>query len=319
MNRNKLYIVVPCYKEEAALPETNRQLCGLLQQMIANGEVDGQSRIMYVDDGSPDATWALIERYAAESPLVCGVKLAANRGHQHALLAGLHTAKDMADITISIDADLQDDIEAIREMVAQYRRGYDIVYGVRRRRDTDTWFKRTSALAFYKLMHWLGVKSVYNHADFRLMSRRAVEQLCQYRERNLFLRGLVPLLGYSSTTVSYDRKERTAGESKYPLKKMIAFAADGITSFSTFPLHLLLRAGILFIFVSVAILAYVLYRYIIHDVVPGWASIMISIWFVGGCMLVGLGIVGEYIGKIYIEVKDRPRFDVEKTTWEKDK
>lgn len=316
MTPGTLYIVVPCYKEEAVLPETNRQLCSLLQSLISSGEIDERSRVMYVDDGSPDTTWQLIEQYSASSNLVCGVKLAANSGHQHALLAGLHTAKTMCDMTVSIDADLQDDINAIREMVKLYHEGNDIVYGVRQSRETDTFFKRNTALAFYKVMKWLGVRSVYNHADFRLMSRRAVEQLCRYRERNLFLRGLVPLLGYPSASVSYDRKERQAGESKYPLKKMIAFAAEGITSFSSFPLRILLRTGMAFIVVSVAILTYVLYRYITHDVVPGWASLMVSIWFVGGCVLSGLGIVGEYIGKIYIEVKDRPRFNVEKTTWQ---
>ena len=306
-----LFIVVPCYNEEETLPESNRQLCEYLNMLITDGRVSSDSRIMYVDDGSRDSTWSLIAEYNEKMELVTGVKLAANCGHQHALLAGLYTAKEHADIMVSIDADLQDDYHVIGDMVAMYMKGIDIVYGVRRKRDTDTWFKRFTAQSFYRIMSALGVKSVYNHADFRLMSRRAVEQLCRYRERNLFLRGLVPLIGYKTDKVYYDRKERMAGESKYPLKKMIQFAADGITSFSTYPLHLLFFTGLFFILVSLGILIWVVCRYLTNNVVPGWSSLMLSVWFVGGCILVGMGILGEYIGKVYIEVKDRPRFNIE--------
>ena len=312
----RLVIVVPCYNEEAVLTETNKRLTGLLGELTAKSKIAANSFVAYVDDGSKDATWPLICQLQQAGSQVRGVKLAHNAGHQNALMAGMESFKTEADAIVTIDADLQDDVNAIAEMVDSYLEGSDIVYGVRKERQTDTVFKRTTALAFYKLMAAMGTDTVYNHADYRLMSRRAVEALCEYPERNLFLRGLVPLLGYPSASVSYDRKERQAGESKYPLKKMIAFAAEGITSFSSFPLRILLRTGMAFIVVSVAILTYVLYRYITHDVVPGWASLMVSIWFVGGCVLSGLGIVGEYIGKIYIEVKDRPRFNVEKTTWQ---
>ena len=246
-------------------------------------------------------------------PYVVGVKLAGNVGHQNALMAGLTTAKDYADIIVSIDADLQDDVEVIPDMVRQYDNGYDIVYGVRRKRDTDTFFKRTTAQGFYKLMNWLGVKTIYNHADYRLMSQRAVEKLTAFRERNLFLRGMVPLIGYKTTSVYYDRAERFAGESKYPLAKMVNFAIEGITSFSIRPLRLLLYMGMIFILVSLCILCWVLVKFIAGSVVPGWSSLMLSVWFVGGCILVGLGTVGEYIGKIYMEVKDRPRYNIEKT------
>ncbi len=311
MEKPVLYIVVPCYNEEEVLEETNRQLCALLGTMMAEGQVSAESRLLYVDDGSRDATWSLIERFHGQTAMVCGVKLAANSGHQRALLAGLYASKSHSDIMVSIDADLQDDIGVIPDMVSAYARGCDVVYGVRRRRTTDTFFKRFTAQSFYRVMGFLGVKTVYNHADFRLMSRRAVEELFRYKERNLFLRGLVPLIGYPSDVVYYDRKERLAGESKYPLRKMLSFAAEGITSFSVQPLHLLLYLGAIFILVSLLIFCYVIYRYITHDVVPGWASLILSVWFVGGCVLVGLGIVGEYVGKIYIEAKGRPRFNIE--------
>ena len=266
-----------------------------------------------VDDGSRDRTWEIIERLHAANPLVGGVKLAANSGHQNALLAGLFTACEKADIMVSIDADLQDDVEVIPEMVRKYLEGNDVVYGVRKSRATDTWFKRTTALGFYKFMRTLGVKSVYNHADYRLMSRRAVRQLSNYRERNLFLRGLVPLVGYKSDKVYYDRAKRFAGESKYPLKKMLNFAIDGITSFSIQPLRLLFHTGLLFILISFCIFIWVLYKYFTGDVVTGWSSLILSIWFVGGTILTGLGITGEYIGKMYMEVKDRPRYNIEET------
>ena len=306
-----LYIVVPCYNEQDMLPISNEQLTTFLRGLVEEDIVNAESRVMYVDDGSHDKTWELISEYAHANSSVTGVKLAGNVGHQNALLAGLTTAKDYADIMVSIDADLQDDISVIREMIEKYKSGCDIVYGVRNKRTTDTWFKRTTALGFYKLMRSLGVKSVYNHADYRLMSRRAVEQLCQYRERNLFLRGIVPLIGYKTANVYYDRMERVAGESKYPLSKMMNFAVDGITSFSVKPVRMILFSGIIFLLISFLILIYVLYSLFADKAVPGWSSLILSIWFVGGCILVAIGIIGEYIGKIYIETKDRPRYNIE--------
>lgn len=311
MENNRLMIVVPCYNEQDVLNQSDERLRQLLSIMIDEGFVAQDSRILYVNDGSTDGTWNIIEQLTQQHPCVCGLKLAANVGHQNALMAGLEEAARLADIIVSIDADLQDDINVIPEMVANWRQGNDIVYGVRNRRDSDSWFKRNTALAFYRLMQRLGVRSVYNHADFRLMSRRAVEQLCRYRERNLFLRGVVPLVGYRSATVYYDRVARTAGESKYPLSKMINFAADGITSFSIKPVRMVLALGLIFILVALTMLVYVLVAYFGGLTVSGWASLMLSIWFVGGFILLGLGIVGEYIGKIYIEVKDRPRYNVE--------
>ena len=305
-----LYIVVPCYNEEEVLRETNRRLTALLRRLVEEGKVSADSRVMYVNDGSRDRTWQLIRQFHDEGP-VRGVNLAGNVGHQHALLAGMTVAKDLCDVLVSIDADLQDDIEAIPAMLARFADGCDIVYGVRKERKTDTFFKRNTALAFYKLMRALGVKSVYNHADYRLMSKRAVEQLCRYKERNLFLRGIVPLVGYRTDTVYYDRSARLAGESKYPFSKMLNFAIDGITSFSVKPLRLIVALGIAMVIMSLAIFVYVLTAYAQDNVVPGWSSLMISIWFVGGCTLISLGVVGEYIGKIYIEVKERPQYNIE--------
>ena len=312
----RVYIVVPCYCEEEALPAANAVLTALLDRIAATGRIDAQSRVLYVDDGSTDATWTLIEGYAATRPeRVAGMKLAANSGHQNALLAGLEMAAEQADVMVTIDTDLQDDVEAIATMLDHYEAGCDIVYGVRRRRSSDSWFKRVTALGFYRLMRWLGVKNmVYNHADFRLMSRRAVMQLLSYRERNLFLRGIVPQLGYRTASVYYDRSERTAGRSKYRLGRMCSLAADGITSFSIRPVRLVLALGLVFMVVAVGILAYSLWRYFTGNTVSGWTSLMLSLWFIGGCVLVALGIVGEYIGKIYLEVKDRPRYNIEKTT-----
>ena len=313
MKKPVLYIVIPCYNEEEVLEETTRRITAIIERMVKEGLVSEESRMLPVDDGSRDRTWEIIERLHAANPLVGGVKLAANSGHQNALLAGLFTACEKADIMVSIDADLQDDVEVIPEMVRKYLEGNDVVYGVRKSRATDTWFKRTTALGFYKFMRTLGVKSVYNHADYRLMSRRAVRQLSHYRERNLFLRGLVPLVGYKSDKVYYDRAKRFAGESKYPLKKMLNFAIDGITSFSIQPLRLLFHTGLLFILISFCIFIWVLYKYFTGDVVTGWSSLILSIWFVGGTVLTGLGITGEYIGKMYMEVKDRPRYNIEET------
>lgn len=307
-----LAIISPCYNEEEVLPSTTQRLVALLDDMVQRGQVAQESRIVYVDDGSRDRTWELIEQYTQGGKVV-GVKLAGNSGHQNALMAGMQSVVDWADAQITIDADLQDDIAVIPAMVRDYaQEGCDIVYGVRRERKTDTWFKRTTAQGFYKFMHHLGVKTVYNHADFRLMSRRATRQLLNYRERNLFLRGIVPLIGYKTAMEYYDRAERTAGESKYPLSKMLNFAIDGITSFSIRPVRLVLGLGGVFMLIALVMLVYVLVSYFSGRAVSGWASMILSIWFVGGCVLVGLGVVGEYIGKIYIEVKDRPRYNIEK-------
>ena len=312
MENSTLAIVVPCFNEEEVLPQTNVQLCALLDGMIEKRLVSQGSYILYVNDGSRDRTWEIIDEYAAASSHVRGLKLAGNVGHQNAVMAGLETAREDADLTISIDADLQDDINAIPEMVKKYNEGCDIVYGVRRKRTTDTFFKRTTAQMFYKFMSGMGVKSVYNHADFRLMSQRAVNALCQYQERNLFLRGLVPLLGYKTDSVYYDRLERQAGESKYPLSKMLSFAIDGITSFSIKPLRLIFDLGALFLLISLGILIYVIVALCQGRGVQGWASLMLSIWFVGGCVLICLSVIAAYIGRIYTEEKHRPRYNVEK-------
>ena len=307
-----LAVVVPCYKEVAVLEETTRRLGTLLKQLTDSGKVDSGSFVLYVNDGSTDGTWELITRLHEANCFVRGVNLAANVGHQNALVAGLSVAKEWADILVTIDADLQDDVEAIRAMVDRYHEGSDIVYGVRSSRETDTWFKRNTALAFYRLMRSWGVRSVYNHADFRLMSRRAVEQLLCYIERNLFLRGMVPLLGYHTAKVYYVRAERFAGESKYPLGKMLNFAVDGITSFSVKPVRMVLFIGLCFLLIALGTLIYVLISYFRGNVLPGWSSLMLSLWFCSGCVLVAIGIIGEYIGKIYIEVKDRPRYNIER-------
>ncbi len=306
-----LAIVVPCYKEEAVLPETHRRLSEVLDALIAHGEIAETSYVLYVNDGSSDRTWPIIKELHDTGKYACGLNLAGNVGHQNALMAGLNRVKERCDIAISIDADLQDDIHVIPEMIARYKEGNDIVYGVRRERKTDTFFKRNTALAFYHLMDSMGVKTVYNHADYRLMSRRAVQQLCQYRERNLFIRGLVPLVGYRTANVYYNRDKRFAGESKYPLRKMLNFAIDGITSFSVKPVRMVFGLGCIFIIIALGITLWTLYAYLHHNTVPGWTSLIISIWFVGGSILAALGIVGEYIGKIYIEVKDRPRYNEE--------
>ena len=307
-----LAIVVPCYNEEEVLPQTNQQLRGLLDTMMRDGLVGQGSYLLYVDDGSRDRTWMIIEGYSNSDAHVRGLKLAGNVGHQNALMAGLETARQDADIIVSIDADLQDDIKAIPEMVKKYDDGCDIVYGVRRKRTTDTLFKRTTAQMFYRFMSGMGVKSVYNHADFRLMSQRAVDALCQYEERNLFLRGLVPLLGYKTDQVLYDRLERQAGESKYPLSKMLSFAIDGVTSFSVKPLRLIFDLGLIFLLISLCILIYVIMALCQGRGVQGWASLMLSIWFVGGCVLICLSIIAAYIGRIYTEEKHRPRYNIEK-------
>lgn len=307
----RLAIVVPCYNEEAVLHETTLRLSEVLDTLIAESKISDDSFILYVNDGSADQTWTIIQQLHKDNKYVCGVNLACNVGHQNALWAGLSVAVEHDEMIVSIDADLQDDVNAIKEMVQKYQDGYDVVYGVRRKRKTDTWFKRTTALGFYKLMNAMGTKTVYNHADYRLMSKRALEYLLQFKERNLFIRGLVPLVGYKTAEVYYDRAERFAGESKYPLGKMLNFAIDGITSFSVKPIRLILAMGVAFILVALFVLAWTLYSYFSGHVVPGWSSLMLSIWFCSGCVLISLGVIGEYIGKIYVESKERPRYNVE--------
>lgn len=310
---DKLAVVVPCYNEEEMLRITSEALRGVLDDLVKKDKIDPDSFILFVNDGSRDRTWDLIEEeHAAHPTQVLGVKLAGNVGHQFALTAGLITAMEMSDVTISIDADLQDDIAVIEEMIDKFHAGNDIVYGVRRERKTDTFFKRTTAQAFYKLMKLMGVKTIYNHADFRLMSKRAVEEFSRYKETNLFLRGMMPLIGYQTDSVYYDRKERMAGESKYPLKKMLALAFNGISSFSVKPISLILGLGLFIVFVSIAAAVYALISYFTDRVVPGWTSLILSIWFLGGLQLLAIGMVGQYIGKIYMEVKQRPRYNIEK-------
>ena len=313
MNENNtLYIVVPCYKEQEVLPETSKRLKEKVLALRAQGKISDKSRIMFVNDGSSDNTWPIIrELHEQEPEFFSGVNLSRNRGHQNALLAGLLTAVNYADMIISMDADLQDDINAVDAMVDHYHEGYEVVYGVRSKRDTDTFFKRFTAEGFYKVMKALGVDIVFNHADYRLMSRRAVEGLAQFGEVNLFLRGIVPQIGYKWTTVTYERAERFAGESKYPLKKMLAFAADGITSFSVKPIRMVFSLGVVVFLVSLVMLLYALVAKLTGHTSAGWTSLMGSIWLIGGIQLLSLGVVGEYVGKIYKETKHRPRFIIE--------
>ena len=308
LKADKLYVVVPCYNEEAVLPETTRRLGEKLHAMMAAGAISADSRVLFVDDGSRDRTWELIEQAHAQDELFTGAKLSRNRGHQNALLAGLMTAKDCADMVISMDADLQDDINAMDKFVEEYYAGHDIVYGVRSSRATDTAFKRLTGEGFYKVMRKLGVEIVNNHAEYRLMSRRALEALSKYDERNLFLRGIVPLLGYPAAIVPYERAERFAGETKYPLKKMLSFAIEGITSFSVKPLTFITWLGILIMAISALTM-------IINAIAGGGLSLVAcSIWLMGGIQLLCTGVLGEYIGKIYSEVKHRPRYFIEKYT-----
>ncbi len=308
-----VYFVVPCYNEQEVLNETAKRLNEKMESLISQGKINEDSRIVFVDDGSRDTTYAIMQQLHSENKRLCAVKLSRNQGHQNALLAGLMTVKDKCDAAISLDADLQDDINAIDEMVDRFNEGYDVVYGVRSSRKKDTFFKRTTAQAFYKLMLFFGVEMVYNHADYRLMSARALKALENFGEVNLFLRGIVPLVGFKSTTVAYERGERFAGESKYPLKKMLHFAVDGITSFSVKPIRMVLALGIVILFISVIVLLYSLIRWILGQTVAGWTTIVASIWALGSIQLLALGIVGEYIGKIYKEVKARPRFIIEET------
>jgi glycosyltransferase involved in cell wall biosynthesis len=307
-----LTIVVPCYNEEEVLPETVKQLGLVIDNLVQDKLVSDTSTILFVDDGSKDQTWSLIERFHLGSPVVTGLKLAKNAGHQNALLAGLLKAKAYSDCVISIDADLQDDIMAIREFIIKYHEGFDIVYGVRENRDSDTLFKRATAQGFYKLMTKMGVRIHYNHADFRLMSKRTLEELEKFQEVNLFLRGMVPLIGFPSTQVDYARKERFAGESKYPLKKMLAFALDGITSFSVTPIRFVTLMGFLLFVVSILAAVYAIVGKLMGANVTGWTSLVLSVWFIGGVQLLALGLIGEYVGKIYKEVKHRPLYVIEK-------
>lgn len=311
MNSVNLYVVVPCYNEEEVLPETSRQMLKLFDEMKTDGLINDKSRIVFVDDGSKDKTWEIIDALSNEHTEIAGIKLARNAGHQNALLGGLMTVKNDCDCAISIDADLQDDIHAIPDMVRAFQDGCDIVYGVRDKRETDTFFKRTTAEGFYKLMGFMGVKIVFNHADYRLMSRRALEEFSKFPERNLFLRGMVPLVGFKSTSVYYHRNERFAGQSKYPLKKMISFAFDGITSFSISPIRLISTLGAIVCVISIVMALYALIQKLMGHTDAGWASLMMSIWFLGGVQLLSVGLIGEYIGKIYKEVKRRPRYIIE--------
>ena len=308
-----LYLVIPCYNEEAVLPETVKELTTKLNCMIQMELVSPKSRMVFVNDGSKDRTWEMIETYHEENPLVLGVKLSRNRGHQFAVLAGLMTVKDCCDMVITMDADLQDDIDVIDEFVRKYKKeGCEIVYGVRNSRETDTFFKRFTAEGFYKLMSGMGVDIVFNHADYRLMSKKALDALDDYKEVNLFLRGIVPLIGYKTGIVEYARKERFAGESKYPLKKMLSFAMDGITSFSIKPIRMITVLGGIAFLASIVMAVYAVVGVCIGNTVSGWASLIISIWGFGGLILIALGLIGEYIGKIYMEAKARPRYLVEK-------
>lgn len=306
-----LYLVIPCYNEQEVLPETARRLDEKLGGMIAAGIVSKDSRVLFVDDGSRDTTWEIIARLHSENPRFSGLKLSHNQGHQNALVAGLMEAKRFCDITISLDADLQDDVDAIDQFVAEYQAGSDIVYGVRSSRKTDTVFKRSTAVGYYRFLRWMGVEIVENHADYRLMSRRALDALAQYDEVNLFLRGIVPLIGFRTSVVAYERHERFAGESKYPLKKMLAFAIDGITSFSVKPIRLITALGVIIFVASGLCLLWLLITKLFGYTVTGWTTLMGSIWALGGIQLLCLGILGEYIGKIYKEVKHRPKYIVD--------
>ncbi len=306
-----LYLVVPCYNEQEVLKDTAGKLNNKIKELMAKDLISSDSKIVFVNDGSMDLTWRIIEELHGEDNIFYGINLTRNRGHQNALLAGLLTVKDEADIMISLDADLQDDIDVIEQMIIENQKGYDVVYGVRGSRKKDSFFKRNTAQGFYKLTNRLGGELVYNHADFRLMSRRAVEGLEQFTEVNLFLRGIVPLIGYPSTTVEYERKERLAGKSKYPLGKMISFAIEGITSLSVKPMRIVTMLGMLVFLGSIIMLIYVFVSFFTGHVVAGWASVTVSVWVIGGVLLLSIGIMGEYIGKIYLETKNRPRYIVE--------
>ena len=306
-----LYVAIPCYNEEEVLPETSKRIKEKIQGLIDNKVINKKSRVLFIDDGSKDKTWEMIKKLCESDEIFSGIKLAHNRGHQNALIAGLMTAKEYADMVISMDADLQDDINVVDKFIEEYYNGNDIVYGVRSSRKTDTAFKRSTALAYYRILQKMGVDIVYNHADYRLMSKRALNGLEQFKEVNLFLRGIVPLIGYKTSVVEYERSERFAGESKYPLKKMLAFAIDGITSFSVKPIRMITALGFILFIVSLLMLIYSIIIKIIGHADSGWTSVICSIWMIGGIQLLSLGVIGEYIGKIYNETKARPRFIIE--------
>ncbi|MBQ2320074.1 MAG: glycosyltransferase family 2 protein [Lachnospiraceae bacterium] len=316
MKENVIWLVIPCYNEKEVLPETSKQLRDIMHGLINKGKISENSKIAFVNDGSKDTTWNIITQLHNEDSIFTGINLAHNRGHQNALLAGLMTAKDYADAAISLDADLQDDVGAIEQFIDKFIEGKDIVYGVRSTRATDTKFKRGTAHAFYKVMNFMGADTLEDHADYRLMSKRALEGLAQFKEVNLFLRGIVPMIGYETDVVYYERHERFAGESKYPLKKMISFAVDGITSCSVKPIRMITTLGMVVFSVSIIMLIYCLVVWILGKTVAGWTSIVISLWGIGGLILLSLGTIGEYVGKIYMEVKERPRFIIEKVLYE---
>lgn len=309
--KEKLYLVIPCYNEQEVLHETEHRLTVKLNQMISDGLISDESRMVFVDDGSKDSTWNIIKDMHEKNGLVLGIKSSRNRGHQNTLLAGLMTVKDECDMAISMDADLQDDIEVLDEFVKKYYDCCEIVYGVRSARKTDTFFKKFTAEGFYKVMKWMGADIVFNHADYRLMSSRALNELAKYKEVNLFLRGIVPMIGFKTDVVMYERHERFAGESKYPLKKMLAFAMDGITSLSIKPIRFITSLGVILFAFSVILLIYFIVGYFLGRTAPGWATIVVSIWGIGGLQLLAIGVIGEYIGKIYMETKERPRYIIE--------
>ncbi len=315
MEREKndiLYLVVPCYNEQEVLPETSKRLKEKMESLMERKLISRDSRIMFVNDGSKDRTWSMIEELHEQDPIFAGVKLSRNRGHQNALLGGLMTAKEYADMTISLDADLQDDIDVIDQMVEKYYDGCEIVYGVRSARTTDTFFKRFTAESFYHMISMMGGEIVFNHADYRLMSKRALEEMAKYKEVNLFLRGIVPMIGFKTDVVTYERHERMAGESKYPLKKMLALAIDGITSLSTKPIRFIVFLGLFIFLCSIGMLIYSLVQHFLGHTSIGWTSLIVSIWAIGGLQLLAIGVIGEYIGKIYLETKARPRYIIEK-------
>lgn len=310
-----LAVVVPCYKEEQALPLSMPRLLAVLDTLVNAHSISSDSYVLCVDDGSPDTTWSVIEKLHRQDKRVRGIALAHNRGHQFALLAGLMTVMPHCDAAVSIDADMQDDPQAIVEMVEKFRQGAEIVYGVRASRATDTWFKRNSARAFYRMQNAMGLQTIYDHADYRLMSHRALEILSQYGEQNLFLRGIVPMIGLNTAIVTYDRAERVAGESKYPLRKMLAFSVDGITSFSAKPLRWIFFTGFGLLVADLLVAIYVMIAFCAGSAVSGWSSLMLSIWFLGSLMLIAIGVVGEYVGKVFSEVKARPRYNIRDTLW----
>lgn len=307
----KLYLAIPCYNEEDVLWDSAEKLLNKYYDMMADNIITPDSRIVFIDDGSKDKTWEIIQDLHGQNSIFQGIKLSRNRGHQNALLAGMMTLKDKADAVISIDADLQDDINVFDRMVKDFENGCDVVYGVRSKRATDTFFKRFTAEMFYKILNRMGAKVIFNHADFRLMSRRALEAFSLYRETNIFLRGMVPLIGYKSSVVKYERSERLAGESKYPLKKMLALAWEGVTSLSIQPIRVITWLGLIIFIISIIMVIYSLISFFTGAAVSGWASTLCSIWALGGLQLLAIGIIGEYIGKIYMETKRRPRFIVE--------